>query len=88
MFHNSKVKSWILSAVMLKGYLEICFQVELVIATKAAVVAAMSAVAVCAKKRCVKVRKKTPTATITQIVTMVYTAESLSNGHSQRNVQL
>ena len=73
---------------MLKGYLEICSLVELVIAIKAAVVVAMSAVAVCAKKRCAKVRKKTPTATITQIVTMVYTAESLSNGHFQRSVQL
>jgi hypothetical protein len=49
---------------------------------------AMNAEVVCARKRCAKVKKKTPTATITQIVTWDYTAESPNNGLFQLNVQL
>jgi hypothetical protein len=48
----------------------------------------MSAEAVYAKKKCVKDKKKTPTATVTQIVTTACTAVSQNNGHMQLSAQL
>jgi len=85
---NLKVRSWIVSVEMLKVYLEICFLVELVIAIKREIVRATNAEAVYVKKRCAKVKKETPTATITQIVTTVSTAVSPNNGLTPLNVQL
>jgi len=69
-----------LFVMMLKVYSEICFLEELVIATQVEIVAVTSAEAVYVKKRCVKVKKKTATATITQIVTTVCTAVKANNG--------
>jgi hypothetical protein len=48
----------------------------------------MNAEAVYVKKKCAKDKKKTPTATITQIVTTACTAASQNNGHIQLNAQL
>jgi hypothetical protein len=56
--------------------------------TKAQDAAVMSAEVVCAKKKCVKDKRKTPTVTITQIVTTVCTAVNQNNGLLQLNAQL
>ena len=53
-----------------------------------AVAEVTNAEAVFAKKKRAKDKKKTPTATITQTVKMVYIAENPNNGHTLLNAQL